>query len=311
MKIVPNKVVSIYGRQSLKLQKHSPSILFGAGVVGIGVGTVLACRATLKLDEILENAEKVKAQTELAYDTVNSEGYEGDATYSLEEKAHDHKVVLVRTGIDIAKAYAPAVGVLTLSVAALTQSHIILNRRNAAVGAAYAALDKGFSEYRDRVIEKFGEETDQELRHGYEVVTEKVEGPDGKKIRVEKKVMSNMPSIYARFFDETSTSWQREPEYNLMFLKAQQDYVNDLLRIRGHVFLNEVYDRLGLKKSLAGQSVGWVRGKGGDNYIDFGMFRGDTDTKIDFVNGREGAILLDFNVDGVILDLVDEFQENL
>ena len=309
MKFIPNKVVGIAARQSLKVQKHSPSILFGAGVVGVGVGTVLACRATLKMEEILQNAENVKAQADLAYDMVNSDNYAGDKTYTQAEMLRDKRVILVQTGRQVATAYAPAVIVLSLSVAALTQSHIILNRRNAAVGAAYAALDKGFSEYRSRVIDRFGEDTDRELRFGYEETKERDEATGKKKI-VRRVATGPGPSIYARFFDETSTSWQREPEYNLMFLKAQQDYLNDRLRLFGHVFLNEAYDALGLERSMAGQSVGWVLNKNGDNYIDFGIFRGDTDTSIDFVNGREGAVLLDFNVDGVILNLIDEFQEN-
>jgi hypothetical protein len=115
------------------------------------------------------------------------------------------------------------------------------------------------------------------------------------------------PSIYARFFDPTSPSWSKEPEYNLIFLKCQQNYANDLLKSRGHVFLNEVYDMLGMERSKAGAVVGWLLSKNGDtdNFVNFGVFDGREQVARDFVNGREGAILLDFSVDGVIYDGIE------
>ena len=112
-------------------------------------------------------------------------------------------------------------------------------------------------------------------------------------------------SIYARFFDETSTNWQRTQGYNQFFIQAQQNYANDLLKSRGHVFLNEVYDMLGLERSKAGAVVGWVKGNG-DNYIDFGVFQGDEWNAMRFVTGDERSILLDFNVDGVVYHLLKD-----
>jgi hypothetical protein len=185
----------------------------------------------------------------------------------------------------------------------LTKSHNLLNERNAALTAAYAAVDKAFNQYRTRVVEKYGEEEDQELRYSaqdVEVVNEKT----GKKT-TRRRVGDDEPSMYARFFDELSTSWSKEPEYNLVFLKCQQSYANDMLKTRGHVFLNEVYDALGIERTKAGQVVGWVISKDGDNFIDFGIYT-NQDRVRDFVNGREGAILLDFNVDGVIYDKIGE-----
>jgi hypothetical protein len=63
---------------------------------------------------------------------------------------------------------------------------------------------------------------------------------------------------------------------------------------------------LGIDRSKAGSVVGWVITKEGtgDNFIDFGVFDGDNPRARDFVNGREGSILLDFNVDGVIYDKI-------
>jgi hypothetical protein len=196
------------------------------------------------------------------------------------------------------------------SIAALTRSHNILNERNAALTAAYAALDKGFKEYRHRVVEKYGEDQDLEFRHGSREV-EIIDEETGKKKTV-TRVGYDEPSIYARFFDPLSTSWSKEPEYNLLFLKCQQSYANDLLLARGHVFLNEVYDLLGIPRSKAGSIVGWIVTAGTitDNHIDFGIYKGGDHTIRDFVNGRENSILLDFNVDGVIYEKIDTNTES-
>ena len=155
------------------------------------------------------------------------------------------------------------------------------------------------------MIEKYGEEEDRDFRYGSEKVT--ITDPDTGKKKTVTRVGPDDPSIYARFFDPVSPSWSKEPEYNLIFLKCQQNWANDLLLSRGHVFLNEVYDMLGLQRSKAGAVVGWVLSKNGetDNFVNFGVFDGKEQIARDFVNGREGAILLDFNVDGVIYDKIE------
>ena len=84
----------------------------------------------------------------------------------------------------------------------------------------------------------------------------------------------------------------------------QQTFFNDLLLSRGHLFLNEVYDQIGIDRTKAGQVVGWVVSKDGDNFVDFGLFDGSTQEKRMFVNGHENSVLLDFNVDGVIYDKI-------
>ena len=108
-------------------------------------------------------------------------------------------------------------------------------------------------------------------------------------------------SQYARFFDETCPSWSKNSEANLMFLKLQQQFANDMLKARGVLYLNEVYAMLGIPRTKAGQVVGWkydLENPSGDNYVDFGIF--DEKNK-SFVNGFERSILLDFNVDGIII----------
>jgi hypothetical protein len=292
MKLVPAAVTMKIARSALLTQKNSPGILLGAGVVGMVGSTVLACRATLKVDTVLDEAKhKLNTARTLQHDD-----------YSETDRQKDVTLIYVQTSVKVAKMYAPAIIVGGLSIAALTRSHDILTKRNAALTAAYAALDKGFTEYRARVVEKYGEEQDRDFRYG----TEQVEITEGKKKKMVTRVGPGDPSIYARFFDKSSSSWSKEPEYNLLFLKCQQNYANDLLRSRGHVFLNEVYDMIGVPRSKAGSVVGWLLTSDGstDNFVNFGVFD-DKERARDFVNGYEGSILLDFNVDGVMYDRIE------
>jgi len=295
LQLVKNAVTSKVGRKILLAKKHSPTVMFAGGVVGVVGATFLACRATLRLEEVLDDVQEQR-------DAVNRLQHKH---YSEEDRLNDQRVLTVQAAVGVAKLYAPAVAVGVVSIAALTGSHVVLSKRNAAVMAAYSALDKGFNEYRARVRDELGEEKDQEFRHGITTVQETVEGKDGKSKTVERKVLNpQVPSIYARFFDEGSSSWSRQPEYNQLFLNCQQNYANDLLRARGHVFLNEVYDMLGISRSKEGAVVGWILNGEGDNFIDFGIYDGKNERTRAFVNGDERSILLDFNVDGLIYDQI-------
>lgn len=294
MNLIPEVVGRTIARNALLTQKASPQILFGVGIVGMVGSTVLACRATLKMESI---ADEAKEKLNTAKTLVHND-------YSDKDRQRDISLIYYQSGIKIVRAYAPAIILGGLSIYALTSSHNILTKRNVALTAAYGALEKGFNEYRARVVDKYGEEQDRDFRYGSQQV-ELVDPETGKKKTV-TRVGPDDPSIYARFFDPFSAYWQKEPEYNLFYLKCQQNYANDLLRSRGHVFLNEVYDMLGIPRSKAGAVVGWILSENGetDNFINFGVFDGKTDAARDFVNGQEGVILLDFNVDGVIYDKI-------
>jgi hypothetical protein len=178
------------------------------------------------------------------------------------------------------------------------------------LAAAYATVDKSFKEYRSRVVERFGKELDRELRYNIKAkeVDEIVQNEDGTETVVKKTVNvadPNLYSDYARFFDEACPGWTKDPEFNLMFLKDQQRFANDKLKAQGYLFLNEVYDMLGIPRTKAGQVVGWIydeKNPIGDNFVDFGIFNENITKARDFVNGYERVILLDFNVDGNIMD---------
>lgn len=300
MKYVPNTISRMIGRQGLVAQKNAPTLLFVGGVVGMIGSTVLACRATLKVEEKLHDIQVDLHHTNQDLKPVADDPK--DSRYDENEYKKDIAFIYVRAAGDFAKLYGPSILLGAASIAMLTKSHNLLNERVAAVTAAYTAVDAAFNRYRERVIEKYGEDEDRQLRYGAEEV-DIID--DTGKIVATAVVGDEEHSMYARFFDQTSANFNRDPEMNLLFLRAQQNYFNDLLKTRGHVFLNEVYEGLDLDHTRAGSVVGWVVSRDGDNYIDFGIWEGNSQAARDFVNGREGAILLDFNVDGIIYDKID------
>ena len=234
--------------------------------------------------------------------------------YSEEDLKKDTTIVYVQTGVKFLKLYGPSLALGALSIGCILASTHILKTRNLAIAAAYSAIDKGFKDYRGRVIERFGKDLDRELRYNIKAKTieENVVDENGEVNTVEKTVEvvnPNEHSVYAKCFDESCAGWSKDPEFNLMFIRRQQDYANEVLTKRGYIFLNEVYKMLGFQATKAGQIVGWFYDPEnpdhtGDNYVDFGIYDVHKEKNRDFVNGYERCIWLDFNVDGNILDLI-------
>ncbi len=293
-KLIPSAVTTKFARQILLTKKNSPQILFGLGVASGITSTVLACRATLKLEDVLAQNEELQAKAQEALDLKVDD-------YSVSDYNRDLAVIKVRSIAKVAALYGPAIGAGIVAVGCFAGGQSILTKRNVALTAAYGALDKGFKEYRSRVEKELGIDKERELRYATEEV--EVKDADGKPKKVQQ-VTSHSPSVYAKFFDEYTKNWQEHAEYNRIFIKAQQNYANDLLQARGHLFLNEVYDMLGIERSSAGCVVGWLLGSGGDDYVDFGIFDSNNEAARDFINGREASVLLDFNVDGTIYDKI-------
>ena len=301
-----NKATRLLSSTQYQVKKHSPEILMVAGIAGTIVGTVLACKATTKVSEIIEEKNKNVEDVHTCLEEKPNE-------YTEEDSKKDLTIIYAQTGVKLFKLYAPAIGVMALSFASIIAGHKVLKKRNIAIAAAYAAIDKGFKQYRKNVIKEFGEGVDQQMRFGLKSKEIKKKDKDGKTVKETEYYIDpdanplNNISEYARFFDAASENFAKDPEYNMMFLRRQQDYANEMLKSRGHLFLNEVYDLLDIPRSKAGQVVGWVYDKNGntkgDNYVDFGLYRNDQGTRR-FVNGLEYNILLDFNVDGVIYDII-------
>lgn len=313
-----NKLSRSIHKVGFKFKKHTPEILTGAGVVCVVASTVMACKATTKLSTILD---ETKEQADQIHGYVEQNGYSEKYTETDEKK--DLAIVYTKSGLNIAKLYGPSVVIGALGITSILAGNHILKKRNVALTAAYAAVDSSFKKYRNRVVERFGEAVDRELKNGLrKEEREFVEKDENGEEKVVKKatyvVNPSDISEYARFFEEytvddkgnkiKNTYWTSNNEYNLMFLKKAESFANDKLRIEGSLFLNDVYEMLGIPKTKAGQVVGWVYDEKhpvGDNYVDFGLYK-DNLSYSDFVNGYDPAILLDFNVDGNIWKLMDD-----
>lgn len=303
-----NNATRAFHKVGFKLKQYSPEILIVSGVIGGVTAAVMACKATTELDSILEEH---KRKSEEIHDAIeHPETLE--KPYTEEESKKVITLLYAHTGVELAKLYGPSILLGTLSITSILAGHNITRKRNVALAAAYTAMDTSFKEYRGRVVERFGEELDKELRYNIksQEVEEIVVNEDGSENVIKKTVDvmdPNAISPYAKFFDDGCIGWSKDPEESLWFLKLQQEYANKKLKTRGYLFLNEVYEMLGIPRTAAGCVVGWIYDEkcpNGDNFVDFGLFDVTKPKTRDFVNGYERVILLDFNVDGNIQHLM-------
>ena len=303
-----------FNKFGFKVKKYSPEILVVTGIVGVVTSAVMACRATIKANEVLKQAHDT---IDKIHECANDEEVKELGRYTEQDKKADLTAVYVQTGVQLIRAYAPAVILGSLSITSIVASNNILRKRNVALAAAYATIDRTFKDYRKRVIDRFGEAVDRELKYG--IRKEKIEKTVvDEETGKEKKVKETVEvtdydgrSQYAKFFDEYSECWEKNAERNLAFLLAQQNYANDKLHAKGYLFLNDVYEMLGLAPTQAGQCVGWIYDPEnpkhkGNNYVDFGIHNIHRKENRKFVNGYERSVLLDFNVDGDILNYLEK-----
>ena len=305
-----NNVKRKFHRVGFKIQKHSPEILMVAGVAGVITSAVMACKATTKVSTIID---KTKIDIDDIHNKIDNPNLVDEnnlpAVYTQEEANKDLAIVYAQTGLELVKLYGPSVALGGLSIASIFASNNIMRKRNVALAAAYTAVDTGFKAYRNRVVERFGDELDKELRYDIKAkeVKETVVDDEGKKKTVKKTVQVVDPhdlSMYARFFDAGNPGWDENPEFTMMYLKQQEKYANKRLEERGHLYLNEVYDMLGYPRTKYGQIVGWVYDSkhAKDSFVDFGIFNAKVNKA--FTEGQENVAILDFNVQGNILDLI-------
>lgn len=302
--VLTNNLKRTFYRAGFKIKKHSPEILMVAGVAGVVTSAVMACKATTKLSDIMDRA---KADIDVIHDAMeNPENL--PEPYTPEDGKKDLALVYANTGVELIKLYGPSVALGGLSIASIFASNNIMRKRNVALAAAYTAVDTGFKVYRNRVVERFGDELDKELRYDIKAkeVKETVVDDEGKKKTVKKTIQVVDPhdlSMYARFFDAGNPGWDENPEFTMMYLKQQERYANHRLEKQGHLYLNEVYDMLGYPRTKYGQVVGWVYDSKHtkDSFVDFGIYNAKVNKA--FTEGQETVAILDFNVQGNILDL--------
>lgn len=311
------------------LKKNSPTILVISGI-GLGIaGAVTACRATTKLNDILE---ETKTNVDLIHKSADDESLSEE--YTENDVKKDLVITYAQTGVKVAKLYAPAVAMGVVSVGCILKSHDILSKRNIALAAAYATVDKSFKEYRTRVVDRFGERVDKELQYGIKAkkITETtVDEETGKEKKVKKTIdtvdrFDALPSMYARYFEQytrdakgkviKNPAWVPSGELNLEFLLIQQTNAQEKLEAQGYLTLNDVYDALCLPRSKAGSVMGWLYDKNdpelSKTVVDFGI-HDYPDNFSDFVYDAEGneAIMLDFHVAHNVYNSLPKYDHGL
>lgn len=296
------------------LRKHSPEILVVTGIVTGVVGAVMACKASTKVPEVLAETKDNVDYIHNGVEKGEVKGYNEDGEiamipYSAEDGKKDLAYVYAKTGLKFVKLYGPSVALGAASIGCILTSHNIIHKRNVALSAAYATIDQGFKEYRSRVVERFGEQLDKELKYNIKAkeIETVVTHDDGSEEIVKETIEVAEPNPYSDYaicFCEGCTGWEKDAELNRFFLTQTQNWANDKLQAQGYLFLNDVRKMFGLPPTKAGQVVGWVYDKTnpiGDNYVDFGLHEL---TSADFMNGWERSVWLDFNVDGNIWELM-------
>lgn len=300
----------------LKVRKYAPEILTAGAILSGGAALGFTVKQTLTVQpcfspyiELKEKVAEHKENVRFVHEEFEAHKDEPDFPvkelppdeYTPEKELNDKMIVSCQVAINILKHYTVPLMLAGLSTACVLGLYKVWKARYTAVVAAYTGLQSMYERYKNVVKEKFGEETEKEvtaLAIDRDVETKK-DLQTGKKIRQYKQ-----GSQYARIFDEMSCYYKRTPGENLSFLQRQQALANNMLKINGSLFLNEVYDMLGFPRTQAGSVVGWVHQYGRDHEVDFGFWDLDNVDKRAFINGWEKSVLLDFNVDGVIYDLI-------
>lgn len=281
-------VTRLAGRAGLVISKHAPTILTAAGTAGFIGTTILASKATLKVEETIAEETALLVKVHEAHDAGKLDD---------KDALHDKVVLYTRMTTKLAKLYAPALILGAASIVSLATGHGIMLKRNASLAAAYAAVDQAFKTYKKKVESKFGKDavidalvsTAEEDLTKNELTMEAIAAVDG-------------VSPYGVIFDETNNNWSADEDLSMLHLKCQQQYANDILQTRGHIFLNEVYKMLGFPHTPAGAVTGWVKGNG-DDFVDFNIFEGTFEGEDE--KGRTVTKwALDFNVDGVMYDKI-------
>ena len=302
--------VKIYDEAQFLVKRNCPELLIGASIVGIVISMISACKATTKVGQVLED-------TKFVVDCIHDDVGNADKDYTRADANKDLARLYFDTGVNLIKLYGPSIVLGGLSISGIVASNNILRNRNLALAASYIAIDNAYKQYRARVAERIGEEAERDIRYNLteDKIEETVLDENGKEKKVKKtiKVIGDTEcSPYARIFDELNPYWEKDYDLRMFFLRQQRQYAEDKLIIHKYLFLNDVYDLLGFPKTKKGQVVGWIYepdNKIGDNYVDFGVFDIMKQGSRDFINGYEPAILLDFNIDGPILERIKSFED--
>ena len=306
---IKETVVATASKVGFVLKENAPQILTGVGIAASIASTVLAVKETPKAihvkDRLDENLESIQECIKLRDKDFNIEYPDGAKTsYTDRDATNDKMHFYMLAGVGFAKTYWPAVVAMGIGVFCSIKGQQISVERNAALAAAYTAIDQSFKEYRSRVKKSMGEEKENDIYMGAR--SEKIKNEETGKKEATKVVDKDAPvAVYARWFDSSNANYSDDDhEYNMSFIQGVENYYNQKLRTEGHVFLNQVYHALGFADTSTGAVVGWLYkptedDPEGDGYI---TLRPSINVTSDLDTVDTAAIYIDPNVDGVIIN---------
>lgn len=137
------KATQMLAKGKFKLKKASPTIMIVGAAIGGVTAAVLACKATLKAEEIIaeHNAQVETIHTTKAQVDSGEMQLKDGETYTADDMKKDITATYVHTAVWLAKVYAPAVTLGGISLACMFGSHHIMSKRNASLTAAYIAIE--------------------------------------------------------------------------------------------------------------------------------------------------------------------------
>lgn len=289
-------ITRAYGAAKLVLKANAPTIMVVGGVGAMGIGTVLACKQTLQIEEVL------RPHTSKLNDV--EEGLKlGLGGYSEEAARSDRLKIYTRAALDMTKLYGVPACLFLGGAGLVFGGHRVMVKRNATLALAYAGLEKAFAKYRNRVKEQFGPLADAGMTEGW--VTKEFNDESGKPYTGPTRDWEGeLDDPYNRIFGQgETTEWQPDLGVNKMFLAHQQKYAQERLNSQGYLYLSEVYKSLGFPENDISRVVGWKVTRNADGsknfpFVDFGLDKPYPD---DWTHSSEKAIYLDFNCQGLIV----------
>lgn len=300
-----------------KVKFRSPELLIGAGVVGLVGAAVVAVRRGVRWH--------TAAKAEIVHDLETIKKAEGSPQYTREDRVRDYAQVIGKGVWSFTQIYGPSVAVGVASVVSILAGTGILKGRLAAMTSAAATAQAALERYRSRVREKLGDDADYEFAYEVSAKKAKIKHEDGTK---ESLVTYHLvpssgewmaASPYSRLWDENAMEWCANRDIQFLTLRSLENHFNQELNARGVVFLNDVYKALGLPMSKDAALVGWIKDYEkpkmaklaaelgrvpGDGAISFGVFENESPSARAYLAGDDNRVVLDFNVDGVIYDLI-------
>ena len=282
------------GTATLIAKAHGPLILTVGGVAAMGTGAVMAATKAVNHKETFKDINVL-----LENQRSQKQYYQESSSY-----AKDLLGLYARKAQLAAKVYGPSIATIAVGGSMILTGHGLLAARNTALVAAYKGVESAYRNYRDHVKLTFGEDAEEKMyKKEFTYTVDPEDGDETKHAEILHKVaVPSQFSPYARCFDQTNPNWEPSAEMNKYWVMCVQEQLQHRLNTKGYVFLNEVYRRLGMEESKAGNVVGWHLASKGDHYIDLGLFQNQS---LPFMNGEEHSVWIDPNVNGPILDLME------